>query len=191
MKLGDVVEASSGSPQFRITEVFNSKSPLYTFYNQSDLVDDLIGIESSSKENKKIRTNNKVFTLKTNDVLFSLISGMATIVSGKHEGYIYTQNYVKLNLSDNIDSRFFVFLINESKYIKKQLTIGLQGSQVFKYTLKQLKDINLPKMPLIEKQKIIGEIYFKQLKLTALKNKVAELEKTVIFNKLEGVSKND
>ena len=46
-------------------------------------------------------------------------------------------------------------------------------------------------MPLIEKQKIIGEIYFKQLKLTALKNKVAELEITVIFNKLEGVSKND
>lgn len=191
MKLGDVVEASSGSPQFRITEILNSEAPLYTFYNQSDLVDDLIGIESSSKENKKIRTNNKVFTLKTNDVIFSLISGMATIVSEKHEGYIYTQNYVKLNLSDNIDSRFFVFLINESKYIKKQLTIGLQGSQVFKYTLKQLKDINLPKMPLIEKQKIIGEIYFKQLRLTALKNKVAELEKKVIFNKLEEVSKND
>ena len=191
MKLGDVVEASSGSPQFRITEILNSEAPLYTFYNQSDLVDDLIGIESSSKENKKIRTNNKVFTLKTNDVIFSLISGMATIVSEKHEGYIYTQNYVKLNLNDDIDSRYFVFLINESKDIRKQLTIGLQGSQVFKYTLKQLKDINLPKMPLIEKQKIIGEIYFKQLKLTALKNKVAELEKTVVFNKLEGVSKND
>ena len=191
MKLGDVVEASSGSPQFRITEILNNEAPLYTFYNQSDLVDDLIGIESCSKENKKIRTNNKVFTLKTNDVLFSLISGMATIVSEKHEGYIYTQNYVKLNLNEHIDSRYFVFLINESKDIRKQLTIGLQGSQVFKYTLKQLKDINLPKMPLIEKQKIIGEIYFKQLKLTALKNKVAELEKTVIFNKLEGVSKND
>ena len=99
---------------------------------------------------------------------------MATIVSEKHEGYIYTQNYVKLNLNDDIDSRYFVFLINESKDIRKQLTIGLQGSQVFKYTLKQLKDINLPKMPLIEKQKIIGEIYFKQLRLTALKNKVAE-----------------
>ena len=191
MKLGDVIEASSGSPQFRITEILNSEAPLYTFYNQSDLVDDLIGIESSSKENKKIRTNDKVFTLKTNDVIFSLISGMATIVSDKHEGYIYTQNSVKLNLNDDIDSRYFVFLINESKDIRKQLTIGLQGSQVFKYTLKQLKDINLPKMPLIEKQKIIGEIYFKQLRLTALKNKVAELEKKVIFNKLEEVSKND
>ena len=189
MKLGDAVQASSGSPQFRIKEVFDKEAPVYTYYSQSDLLDDLIGIESSNKENKQIRTYDKVLTLKKDDILFSLVSGTATIVSKEHEGYLYTQNYVKLTLNDDIDPRILVFLINESKDIKKQFATGLQGSQVLKYTIKQLIDIQLPEMPLIEKQKIIGQVYFKQLRLTALTNRVAELQKNKIINQLEEVSK--
>lgn len=187
-KLSELVGLVSGSPQFRITEVFDEKTPLFTYYSQTDLTDDLVGIISEDVENKQVRTNDKVNTLCDGDVVFSLITGIATIVSKEHEGYLYTQNYVKLLPSHKIDSKFLVYLINENKAIKKQFMVGLQGSQVLKYTLKQLKELEIPKIPSIDKQKNIGQVYFNQLRLQALRNRVAELETTIRLAKLEEVS---
>ena len=186
-KLSELVGLVSGSPQFRITEVFDEKTPFFTYYSQADLTEDLVGITSEDVKNKQVRTNDKVNTLCDGDVVFSLITGIATIVSKEHEGYLYTQNYVKLLPSHNIDSKFLVYLINESKTIKKQFMVGLQGSQVLKYTLKQLKELEMPKIPPADKQKIIGQVYFNQLRLQALRNRVAELETTIRLAKLEEV----
>ena len=63
--------------------------------------------------------------------------------------------------------------------------MGLQGSQVLKYTLKQLKELEIPKMPSIDKQRIIGQVYFKQLRLEALKQRAAKLKSTIILANLE------
>ena len=187
-KLSELVELVSGSPQFRITEVFDEKTPLFTYYSQTDLTDDLVGIISNDMDNKQVRTNDKVNTLCDGDVVFSLITGIAAMVRKEHEGYLYTQNYVKLLPSNNIDSKFLVYLINENKIIKKQFVLGLQGSQVLKYTLKQLKELEIPKIPSIAKQKIIGQVYFNQLRLQALKNRAAELETKIILSRLEEAS---
>jgi restriction endonuclease S subunit len=184
-KLIELVELVSGTPQFRISEVFDEKTPLFTYYSQTDLTDDLVGIISKDTENKQVRTKDKVNTLYDGDVVFSLITGIATIVRKEHEGYLYTQNYVKLLPSHNIDSKFLVYLINENKTIKKQFMVGLQGSQVLKYTLKQLKELEIYKIPSIDKQKIIGQVYFNQLRLEALKNRVAKLETKIILDRLE------
>lgn len=184
-KLSELVELVSGSPQFRIAEVFDEKTPLFTYYSQIDLTDDLVGIILKNVDNKQVRTNDKVNTLCDGDIVFSLITGIATIVRKEHEGYIYTQNYVKLLPSRKIDSKFLVYLINEKKTIKKQFVLGLQGSQVLKYTLKQLKELEIPKIPSIDKQKIIGQVYFNQLRLQALRNREAELETKIILSKLE------
>ncbi len=184
-KLSELVELVSGSPQFRITEVFDEKTPLFNYYSQTNLTDDLVGIISKNVDNKQIKTNDKVNTLCDGDVVFSLITGIATIVRKEHEGYIYTQNYVKLVPSNKIDSKFLVYLINENKTIKKQFMLGLQGSQVLKYTLKQLKELEIPKIPSIYKQKIIGQLYFNQLKLQTLRNRAGELETKIRLSNLE------
>ncbi|WP_454055064.1 restriction endonuclease subunit S [Clostridium sp. Marseille-Q7071] len=184
-KLSGMVEFVSGSPQFRITEVMDEQAPLYTFYSQTDLSDDLVDIISSDSDNKQVRTKDKVNTLCARDVVFSLISGTASIIRKEHEGYLYTQNYVKLIPNKNVDPRFLVYLLNEDKRIKKQFMMGLQGSQVLKYTLKQLKELEIPKLPSIEKQKIVGDVYFKQLRLQALRNRAANLETTIRLAKLE------
>jgi|GEM_PF-190401 restriction endonuclease S subunit len=184
-KLSELVELVSGTPQFRISEVFDEKTPLFTYYSQTDLTDDLVGIISKDIENKQVRTKDKVNTLYDGDVVFSLITGIATIVRKKHEGYLYTQNYIKLVPSHKIDSKFLVYLINENKKIKKQLMVGLQGSQVLKHSLKQLKEIEINKLPSIDKQKIIGQVYFNQLRLEALRNRVAKLETKIILDRLE------
>jgi restriction endonuclease S subunit len=187
-KLSELVELVSGSPQFRITEVFDEKTPLFTYYSQTDLTDDLAGVISNDVDNKQVRTNDKVNTLCHGDVVFSLITGIAAIVRKEHEGYLYTQNYVKLLPDHNIDSKFLVYLINENKKIKKQFVLGLQGSQVLKYTLKQLKELKMPKIPSIDRQKIIGQVYFNQLRLQALRNRAAELETKIILSRLEEAS---
>ena len=188
MKLSKLVELVSGTPQFRIVEVSNPKAPVFTYYSQTDLNDDLVGIISSDVDNKQVRTNDKVSTLCSGDVLFSLITGKATIVRKEHEGYLYTQNYVKLLHAEDIDSKFLVYLMNESKAIRKQLMLGLQGSLVLKYTLTQLRDLEIKKIPSIDKQKIIGQVYFNQLRLKALRNRVTELEAKIRLAELEEVS---
>ncbi|AZV57105.1 restriction endonuclease subunit S [Clostridium sp. AWRP] len=187
-KLSELVGLVSGTPQFRITEVFDEKASLFNYYSQTDLTDDLVGIISKDVNNKKVRTNDKVNTLCNGDVVFSLITGIATIVRREHEGYLYTQNYVKLLTSHNIDSKFLVYLLNENKTVKKQFLLGLQGSKVLKYTLKQLKELEIPKVPSIDNQKIIGQVYFNQLRLQRLKNRAAELETKITLLRLEEAS---
>lgn len=190
-KLSDVVEFMSGSPQFRITEVFEVSAPLYTYYGQSNIDDDLVDLVSSDSDSKQVRTQDKVNTLNAGDVVFSLISGVSTIIRKKHEGYLYTQNYVKLVPTENIDAKYLVYLLNEDLSIKKQFQMGLQGSQVLKYTLKQLKELILPELPPIEKQQIIGAVYFNQLRLQALRNRAAYNETIILLEKLKEASRNE
>jgi restriction endonuclease S subunit len=187
-RLDKVAKFVSGSPQFRIKEVFDEKAPLYTYYGQQNIEDDLVGIDSNSSDSKQVRTFDKVNTVCQGDVIFSLISGKSAIVGANHQGYLYTQNYVKLVITEKIDSQYLVYLLNEDKFIKKQFQIGLQGSQVLKYTLKQVKELELPHLSTIEKQQIIGGIYFNQLRLEALRNRVANSETIILLEKLREVS---
>lgn len=185
-KLERVTELVSGSPQFRIKEVFDNKAPLYTYYGQQDIEEDLVGMDATDSDNKQVRTFDKVSTLSQGDVVLSLISGKSTIVGVNHQGYLYTQNFVKLATDERMDSKYLVYLLNEDKFIKKQFRMGLQGSQVLKYTLKQVKELELLDLPTIEKQRIIGELYFNQLRLEALRKRVANLEKAIVLEKLGG-----
>ena len=98
---------------------------------------------------------------------------------------MYTQNYIKLFTDGSIDPAFLVYLLNEDQDVGRQLHVGLQGSSVMKYTVKQLKGLEISSLPSLEKQKVIGDIYLKQLKLEALKNRVAEAEKKILLYKLE------
>lgn len=190
-RIEGLVEFVSGSPQFRIMEVLDDKAPLYTYYGQQNIEDDLVGIDSNDSDSKQIRTFDKVSTLCQGDIVFSLISGKSTIVSLKHQGYLYTQNFIKLIADETIDPKYLVYLLNEDKCIRKQLQLGLQGSQVLKYTLKQVKELELPDLQTIEKQRIIGELYFNQLRLEALRTRTAELETTILLEKLKEVSINE
>ncbi|WP_146549772.1 restriction endonuclease subunit M [Rummeliibacillus suwonensis] len=184
-RVQDVIELVSGSPQFRIKEVLDDTAPLYTYYGQSEIEDDLVGLDINSVENKQVRTLDKINTVNQGDVLFSLISGKATLVRSIHQGYLFTQNYVKLIPNDDIEPKYLIYLLNEDIGIKRQLQMSLQGSMVLKYTVKQLKELELPKMPSIEKQKLIGELYFNQLRLQALRERAATLETTIVLEKLK------
>jgi hypothetical protein len=185
MRLVEIVELNSGTPQFRIKESPNAEAPAYFFFGQSDIEDSLTGIATHGGSGKQIRTFDNVSTLESGDVIFSLISGKAAIVRSTHSGYLFTQNYVKLVPVPSVDPGYLVFMLNENADIKRQLHSGQQGSATLKFTIRQLSDLIFPVLPPIEKQRVIRELYFYQLRMAALKNRVAELETKLVVARLK------
>ena len=201
MQMTEIADLNSGTPQFRIKESLDVDAPVYFFYGQPEMEDDLTGVETHSSSNsssggnsissgrKQIRTFDTVDTLKCGDLAFSLISGKATIIRDSHNGYLFTQNYVKVAPTPTIDTRYLVYMLNENTDIKRQLQTGQQGSVTLKFTIRQLSDLIFPIPPPIEKQRVIGELYFNQIKLAALKKRVAASEAKLIIGKLKEACK--
>lgn len=182
--IGSIVEFVSGTSQFRIVEDLSDESPAYFIYAQSDLEEDLAGLNIKRANRKQIKTFDAVNTVSVGDVIFSLLSGKAALVQAGHDGYLFTQNYVVLVPSGGIDARYLVYTINENQEVKLQLQRGQQGSATFKYTLKQLKSLTLPSLPLKEKQEAIGELYLSQIRLDSLRKRVSELETALVLEKI-------
>ena len=90
-------------------------------------------------------------------------------------------------MSRLVDRKYMAYLINENPSIKRQFKQNLQGSQVIRYSLKLLKEIALPELPPIEIQRVIGDIYFKQLLLRSLRQRVAENTYRLSIAMLQGV----
>ncbi|MGC6376533.1 restriction endonuclease subunit S [Bisgaard Taxon 45] len=189
MYLTELVTINSGQPQFRISETSDLDAPSYTYYTQATLELDIQLADTPILSDKVIRTFDPITSLlSAGDVIFSLISGKSARVSNMHQGFLYTQNYVKLTPTEKIDANYLIYLLNESPLIQKQLTNGLQGTQVLKYTMKQLKSLKLPKLPTLSKQRLIGDVYCKQQKLAYLKQRAAQLEKFLVLHQLQKAS---
>lgn len=180
----------SGTPQFRIAEDRSDIAPVYVFYAQTDLEKDLRGLGSSDSARKQIRTFDKVKATAQGDVVFSLLSGTAAIVRAGHQGYLLTQNYSVLVPSSEVDARYLVYLLNENRQVRHQLYMGQQGSATMKYTLSQLNDLKLPSLPPRAKQELIGDLYFSQLRLEALRKRASESETALVLGTIGKVGQS-
>ncbi len=120
-KLSELVELVSGSPQFRITEVFDEKTPLFTYYSQTDLTDDLVGIISKTVDNKQVRTNDKLNTLCDGDVVFSLITGIATIVRKSMRDIFIRKTMLSYYLAIKLIQSFWFILLMKTKQSRNSL----------------------------------------------------------------------
>ncbi len=188
-KLAEIAELKSGVSQLRIKETMRDDAPVYLFYGQSELECDLID-EESSKLPSQTRTDDKIDALSANTLVFNLISNKCSIVRSRHAGYILTQNFVKISPSPHINARFLAYLLNEDEGIQRQLKSGHQGSATIKTTVRQLSNLELPDLPLMEVQEAIGDLYFSQLRLAALKTRLAHSEMAVLKMKLKEACNN-
>lgn len=179
--ISEIAELKSGTPQFRIVEDTSACAPLYFFYSQVSLEDDLRGLSTSHVPSKQIRTFDSVITTSSGDVVFSLLSGTAAMVRPERSGYLLTQNYVVLAPSQGVDPRYLVYLLNENQHIRYQLRMSQQGSVTLKYSLRQLRSLEIPSLPSQERQRCIGELYLNQMKLDALRKRASELETSLVL----------
>lgn len=190
MYIQNVFHSNTGISQYRIEESNRSDAKVYTLYGQNELYEDLYGVPGAMSDRKQIKVDGMGpgAIAKEGDLLFSTISGEATIVSSEHDGYVFTQNYARMEpMSRLVDRKYMAYLINENQSIKRQFKQNLQGSQVIRYSLKLLKEIVLPELPPIEIQRMIGDIYFKQLLLRSLRQRVAENTYRLSIAMLQGV----
>ena len=181
IRITRVTSFVSGTPQFRIEEDMSARAPLYAFYTQSDLEGDLKGMASPNVARKQVRTFDSVITASTGDVVFSLLSGTAALVRAEHSGYLLTQNYVVLVPSRAIDASYLVYLLNENSDVRRQLRMGQQGSSTQKFSIRQLRALELPALPSHEKQKLIGGLYLSQIRLHALRKRASDLETALVL----------
>ena len=190
MYIQNVFHSNTGISQYRIEESNSPDANVYTLYGHNELYEDLYGVPGAMSDRKQIKVDGMGpgAIAKEGDLLFSTISGEATIVSVEHDGYVFTQNYARMEpMSRLVDRKYMAYLINESQSIKRQFKQNLQGSQVIRYSLKLLKEIALPELPSIEIQRVIGDIYFKQLLLRSLRQRVAENTYRLSIAMLQGV----
>ena len=101
----------------------------------------------------------------------------------KFTGLLLTNNFIKIQLSNEIDPAFFEWYFNEHPTIQKQLAILSQGSVTSLLKLSNLKDLEI-ELPSLREQKIIGKISNLKKRLGALMAEKQELQQLLIQNKL-------
>jgi restriction endonuclease S subunit len=176
MKFYETLE--SGAPPGRIKETSHKDAPSYFYYSQDDLIDDLnfTTREKDPSKLKQISTLDKIRTIHEGDLVFSLMNPIAALVSKEHDGYLITNNFVRIQLAENIYPAYALYYLNESDDFKKQIMKEMSGIVVKKITLSQFQKVVWPEFPSLEKQKIIGDVYLAQKKLAALKREKIELQ---------------
>lgn len=185
----EMVGLQSGTPQFRIAESVDASAPIYDYYTQADLDVDFWQIDTPVM-GKQVRTHDPVAQLDKGDIVFSLISGKAVRVQGIHAGRLMTQNYIKLTPKPSLDPAYLIYLLNENTDIARQFGLGMQGSFVMKYTVKQLKELTLPALPNLDIQRLIGDSYLKSIRLATLKKQLADSEYRLILTQLNAITQH-
>ncbi|WP_040977794.1 restriction endonuclease subunit S [Oceanobacillus jeddahense] len=184
MKLEDIVTVKVGRNLSRENEIYNQSLNIYTY---EDLTDDLNGFfldlqESISNGNTNYKDNH---LSRVGEVVFSFVSSKAALVSDVNKGKVINQNFAKLIIKyKQLDCSYLCYVLNESNYMKKQMSISMQGSTVRKLTPAILKSLEL-KLPTIEKQEMIGKAYLKLKKRQALAKKQADLEEQLYLEVLK------
>ncbi|EOS60733.1 hypothetical protein C815_01065 [Firmicutes bacterium M10-2] len=175
-----------GTPQFRIHETEGSNSKHYFVYSQEMLTNDLEGgiVKENLKDARQVTTKDRVDVVHTGEIVLSLTSGTACIVSSQHEGFLLTKNFCKVYPAKNVHALYLVYLFNEDHTVRKSLKKSKNEGLVTMITSKQLEALEFPKLPSFEVQKLIGELYFNQKKLTSLQTENAKLKEKMVIESI-------
>ncbi|MBS4748631.1 restriction endonuclease subunit S [Bacillus altitudinis] len=92
---------------------------------------------------------------------FSLILHTHTqkiaLLPEKYSGLLLTNNFIKIELTSDVDAAFFEWYFNEHPSIQKQLSVLSEGTFISLLKLSHLKDLEID-LPPVQKQIIIGKI---------------------------------
>lgn len=114
--------------------------------------------------------------LQKGDVVISNSMQLATMVGEANAGKVPSLNFTKVEFCDDrLDKRYFIYLFNSYRDIKRQKERELQGNgPILRIPIKSLKKLEIPVISL-EKQAKIGRAYIETLKLQAKLNTYGKL----------------
>lgn len=145
------------------------------YYDQSSFADDFnhkdIFAEAADKD---IAEDH--LALNEGDVVISNSLQLATMVGKNNIGKVLSLNFTKVEIDKKqLDKRYFLFMFNEYKDVKRQKERELQGTgPILRIPLRALEEIAIPVVPLKEQEKI-GKIYIETMKLQSKLNKYSDL----------------
>lgn len=131
-------------------------------------------------------------SLNEGDVVINNSLQLATIVSKNNVGKVLSINFTKVEIDkEQLDKRYFIFMFNAYKDVKRQKERELQGTgPVLRIPLRALGEITIPVVPL-EEQKNIGKIYMETMKLQGKLNRYSYLIEQFTNSIIEETLKGD
>ncbi|UOB20897.1 hypothetical protein [Macrococcus armenti] len=162
MRIEEIAQVSAGTLVSRLKEDPQGKT--YYLYDQYAHAKDQIKYLDYNHEYKPVTlsdTKNLVF-VERDDLIVNLSSCEVAYPDDEHVGFILPYNYCKIVIKEDAEvaQNYIRSWFNESPEAKKQLHLITQGaSLVKKLSIQQIKQLNIT-LPDIEKQRLIGKIYY-------------------------------
>ncbi|HGH7179273.1 TPA: restriction endonuclease subunit S [Bacillus luti] len=119
----------------------------------------------------------------TNSLILHTHTQKVALLPDKYSGLLLTNNFIKIQMTGNVDAAFFEWYFNEHPSIQKQLSVLSEGTVISLLKLSHLKDLEID-LPPIQKQITIGKIaQLKKLQESLIAEK-RELQQVYIQQRL-------
>ena len=185
-KIADFVKLTQGINQTRLKQ---SGTYDIVLYDQSSFEEDLL-IDTTPNDvyfNEELRAQDGV---SVGDVVINTMKQTAAIVSQENAGKILSMNFLKVDfINGGIDKRYFVYLFNANKMMKRQKERETQGTYaVLKIPISSLKELEIPYLRL-EDQRKVGLAYTKMMATKRKYQKLMESTELLTLEILEQKTK--
>lgn len=186
-KLNEFVTFVPGINPTRAQKQFETRK--INYYDQASFEADYNREDVAVEEKAKPLFQSNL-SLNEGDVVISNSLQLATIVGENNVGKVLSLNFTKIEFdSEQLDKRYFLYLFNAHKDVKRQKERELQGSgPVLRIPLRALGEMIVPVVP-IEEQKKIGTIYVETMKLQNKLSQYADLIGQFTSSVIEGTLK--
>ncbi|MCR9039391.1 restriction endonuclease subunit S [Bacillus sp. L381] len=186
-KLNEFVTFVPGINPTRAQKQFETQK--INYYDQASFEADYNREDVAVEEKAKPLFQSNL-SLNEADVVISNSLQLATIVGENNVSKVLSLNFTKIEFdSEQLDKRYFLYLFNAHKDVKRQKERELQGSgPVLRIPLRALGEIIVPVVP-IEEQKKIGTIYVETMKLQNKLSQYADLIGQFTSSVIEGTLK--
>ncbi|MEK4936929.1 restriction endonuclease subunit S [Bacillus pseudomycoides] len=119
----------------------------------------------------------------TNSLILHTHTQKIALLPEKYSGLLLTNNFIKIQLTSDVDEAFFEWYFNEHPSIQKQLTVLSEGTVISLLKLSHLKDLEID-LPPIRQQIMIGKIAQLKKRKESLMAEKGELQQLYIHQKL-------
>jgi hypothetical protein len=168
------------------------KDPIDNYYDRSSFDADYNHEDVFLEEETKDLSKSITSSLNEGDVVINNSLQLATMVGKNNVGKVLSINFTKVEIDNKqLDKRYFLFMFNTYKDVKRQKERELQGTgAVLRIPLRALGEITIPVVTL-EEQKKIGKIYIERIKLQSKLNKYSDLIEQFTNSIIEEALKGD